>query len=40
MTRADLESHAKKLGLDMAKFKKALDAGTFKVRLTLICRSA
>ena len=30
MTRADLESHAKKLGLDMAKFKKALDAGTFK----------
>ena len=30
MTRSDLESHAKKLGLDMAKFKKALDAGTFK----------
>ena len=30
MTRSDLESHAKKLGLDLAKFNKALDAGTFK----------
>ena len=30
MTRTDLEAHAEKLGLNMATFKKALDAGTYK----------
>lgn len=32
LTRPDLESYAEKLGLDMAKFNKALDDGTFKAK--------
>lgn len=33
LTRADLESHAKTLGLNMARFKQALDARTHKARV-------
>jgi protein-disulfide isomerase len=33
LTRPDLEGYAEKLELDMAKFKKALDDGTFKAKV-------
>ncbi len=33
LDRADLEAYAQQLGLDMAKFKEALDSGAYKARL-------
>ena len=33
MKRPDLEAHAKTLGLDMVKFKEALDKGTYKAQV-------
>lgn len=33
LDRADLEGYAQQLGLDMAKFKEALDAGAYKARV-------
>ncbi|HEY0134786.1 MAG TPA: thioredoxin domain-containing protein, partial [Nannocystis sp.] len=34
MTRADVEKYAEELKLDMAKFKEALDKGTYKTKVT------
>src|SRR5207248_2521384 len=34
LKRPDLEKYAQELGLDMAKFKQALDSGTYKGRLS------